>query len=110
MTAKLAYWSPILNENAPEGVILPDVFQGNTLMLDDKKIIIKGDENDPSHTYLWIPSIKTVTGGVIAFDRMADTKSDEARKTWLKTLEGIKGLHPSRIIPGHFLNQSSQDS
>ncbi|MES2017897.1 MAG: MBL fold metallo-hydrolase [Pseudomonadota bacterium] len=103
--AKLAYWGPILKDNAPQRIVYPQVLKGKTLTLEGHTLAVSGP--NPARSYLWIPSIKAVVGGVVVFNDlhvwMADTQSAEARKDWLATLDGIAALHPSTVVPGHFM-------
>jgi glyoxylase-like metal-dependent hydrolase (beta-lactamase superfamily II) len=108
MAPKKAYWGPILKENAPQKLVVPDVLKGDTLMVDGEKVNIVGlNGHDPKHTFVWIPSIKTMLGGVVVFSNMhvflADTKTPESRQKWYKTLDVIEQLHPTTVIPGHML-------
>jgi len=65
MDGKLAYWGPILKDNAPKTPVLPDVLHADHLTLEGRTIEIKElNGPDAARTYLWIPSIKTVAGGV----------------------------------------------
>jgi glyoxylase-like metal-dependent hydrolase (beta-lactamase superfamily II) len=108
MAPKKAYWGPILKENAPQKLVVPDVLKGDTLMVDGEKVNIVGlNGHDPKHTFVWIPSIKTMLGGVVVFSNMhvflADTQTPESRQNWYKTLDVIEQLHPTTVIPGHML-------
>nr|AEH59055.1 putative beta-lactamase type II [Lysobacter sp. ATCC 53042] len=108
MQGKLAYWGPILKDNAPRQLILPEALQGDTLTLEGRTLKIQGLRGpDPARTYLWIPSLKTVAGGVVVSSGghvfMADTQTPASRQGWLKTLRGIQALKPARVIPGHYL-------
>ncbi len=108
---KLDYWGPILKENAPKRLALPQAIKGDTLMVDGQTVQIVGlDSHDPTHTVLWIPSIKTVTGGVVLSENlhvwMADNQTPESRRSWLKTLDNIVALQPEKIIPGHVIGDS----
>ena len=102
--AKLAYWGPILKQNAPQRIVYPDVLKGDTLTLEGRALTVSG--TTPERSYVWIPSIKAVVGGVVLFNDlhvwMADTQSAEARKAWLATLDGIAALQPATVVPGHF--------
>ena len=111
---KLGYWGPILGENAPQETIMPDILSGDTLTLDGESIKIIGlDGIDPKHTFVWIPSLKTVAGGVILYENvhvwMADNQTASSRDKWLTTLDGLASLNPKQIIPGHYIGKSTQD-
>ncbi len=108
MEPKKAYWGPILKENAPQTLVVPEVLQGDTLMIDGEKVQIVGiDGHDPKHTFVWIPSSKTMLGGVVVFNNMhvflADTQTPESRQKWYKTLDTIEKLQPETVIAGHML-------
>ena len=111
---KVEYWGPILGENAPHESIVPEVIEGDTLSVDGETIKIVGlDGHDLKHTFVWIPSIKTVAGGVVVFEGvhvwMADSQTLESRDKWRKTLDSILALSPERIIPGHVIGKSKQN-
>ncbi|MYM36292.1 MBL fold metallo-hydrolase [Duganella sp. FT94W] len=100
--AKVAYWGPILKENAPHEVIVPQPLQGDCITLEGKALDIKAAPRG----YVWIPSIKAVVGGVTVFNQLhvwtADTQTPASRKQWLATLDGIAALKPATVVPGHF--------
>lgn len=108
---KLAYWGPILKENAPQSVVVPQPLQGNSFMVDGQKIEVKGPT--PDRTYVWIPALKAVVGGVpVAGNNIhlwvADTQTPQSRADWQQTLESIKALKPKVVVPGHFLPGAPQ--
>ena len=103
--AKLAYWGPILKEGAPSKVVVPTVLNDTTLTLEGKRIEVK--EINTHDAYLWVPSEKTVFGGVSVYSGvhvwMADTQSKQERAQWSQSLERMKALKPKTVIPGHYL-------
>ena len=110
---KLAYWGPILGENAPAKTVMPEVIEGDTMTVDGELVKIIGlDGHDPVHTYLWIPSVKTVLGGVILEESehvwIADSQTPESRQNWQKTLDSMVALSPARVIPTHFVGKSTE--
>ena len=112
---KVSYWGPILGENAPVRTMVPDMLDGDTLKIDGARLKVMWlDGHDPKHTYVWIPSLKTVAGGVPVYQGvhvwMADSKTAAARQNWRKTLNDILALHPSRIIPGHVIGQTAENA
>ncbi|KUR49092.1 hypothetical protein PST407_02190 [Pseudomonas syringae pv. tomato] len=113
MQGKLAYWSPILKDNAPEKLVLPEVLEGDHLTLEGQPLEIKGLTGPaPERSYVWIPSLKAVVGGVVVSSGIhvwvADTQSPKSRQDWLATLRGIEALKPATVIPGHYLGQIPQ--
>lgn len=108
MQGKLAYWGPILKDNAPQKLVLPQVWKADHLVLEGKRIEIKGLKGpSPERSYLWIPSIKTVAGGVVVANNIhvwvADTQTEQSRQNWQTTLKAIASLKPARVVPGHYL-------
>jgi glyoxylase-like metal-dependent hydrolase (beta-lactamase superfamily II) len=105
--AKVAYWGPILKDNAPQDIVMPQVQQGDTIKLEGQSLKIEGlDGATPDRSYVWIPSIKAVAGGVVLFKGLhvwtADTQTVESRQQWISTLDRIAALKPATVVPGHF--------
>lgn len=112
--AKLKTWKPELGANAPRSIPMPEPLQGDTLMLEGQPLKIVGlDGPTPDRTFVWIPSVKTVAGGIPVFGNehvwMADTQTPESHANWLKTLARIEALNPMVVIPGHFADNSPLD-
>lgn len=115
MEGKLAYWGPILKDNAPSQLVLPKVVTTNHFSIDGEQVLIKElNDANSKHTFLWVPSAKTITGGDEVYDNkhvwMADTQSIESRKAWLTHLEKMEALSPKTVIPGHYLGKARFDS
>nr|ELR5258495.1 MBL fold metallo-hydrolase [Providencia rettgeri] len=111
---KLAYWGNELKGEAPTHVIVPEIIKGNSFTVDGEKLEIKGlDGASPDRTYVWVPSLKAVVGGVIVSDNIhvwvADTQTKASRQNWQQTLESIKALNPTIVVPGHFTGASKLD-
>jgi glyoxylase-like metal-dependent hydrolase (beta-lactamase superfamily II) len=108
--AKLAYWGSVLKDQVPHELITPQAIAADSLTVDGERIEIRGLEGpNPLRSYLWIPSLRTVLGGVTTVSGahiwLADTPSEALRQAWLESLEDIAALHPSAVIPGHFLGK-----
>jgi glyoxylase-like metal-dependent hydrolase (beta-lactamase superfamily II) len=115
LPAKLAFWPPKMGANAPTGVSLPEVLAGNTITLEGEKLEIRGtDDRLPHRSYVWIPSIKAVVGGVNVFAGLhvwtADAASAEDRAAWSKKLGDIAALQPAVVVPGHSAPGEAQDA
>lgn len=111
---KLQVWGPRMGANAPKHVPLPEVLAGNTITLEDQVLEIRGlDDPQPHRSYVWIPSIKTIAGGVNVYAGLhlwtADAQSVQERADWAKKLDAMAALQPARIIPGHSLPGQKQD-
>ena len=105
---KLAHWGPILKDNAPKAVVVPEPLVGDSLTLEGRKIQIVGlDGPTPDRTFAWIPSLKAVAGGIPVWANahvwMADTQTPASRRDWARTLGRIEALNPKTVVPGHYL-------
>jgi hypothetical protein len=111
---KLEVWGERLGKNITSNVILPQVLKGNSIDLEGQKLEIIGLEEFPNKTFLWIPSIKAVVGGINIFGTtfhlwMADAQTAEARKSWISVLAKITALNPEIVIPAHANSNSPFD-
>ncbi|MBD9440816.1 MBL fold metallo-hydrolase [Pseudomonas sp. PDM04] len=107
---KLAYWGPKMAADAPAETIVPGVLKGDSLMLEGQKLQVVGLEGkQPDRTFVWIPSIKAVVGGVVVAQNihvwMADTQTAQSHADWLATLQAIETLKPDTVVPGHYLGE-----
>lgn len=113
MAGKLKYWGPILKADAPANAIVPQVLKGGSLTLEGQRLQVVGlDGPQPDRSFVWIPSIKAVVGGVVVAENihvwMADTQTPQSRHDWLGTLAAIEKLQPNTVIPGHYLGESAR--
>lgn len=111
---KLEVWGERLGKNITSNVILPQVLKGNSIELEGQKLEIIGLEEFPNKTFVWIPSIKTVVGGINVFGTtfnlwMADAQTADARKSWISVLDKISALKPEIVIPAHANSNSPFD-
>lgn len=102
---KLAHWGPIMEGNAPKALLVPQALREPTPKVDGQVLEVRGPE--PARTFVWIPSLKTVVGGIPVSANihvwMADTQTEQSRRDWLGTLDAITALKPKTVIPGHYL-------
>jgi glyoxylase-like metal-dependent hydrolase (beta-lactamase superfamily II) len=115
LAAKLQVWGPRLGVNAPRNVPLPEKLAGRTIALEDQLLEIRGlDDALPHRSYVWIPSIKAIAGGVNVFAGLhawtADTQTPQERAAWVKKLGEMAALQPQTVIPGHALPGEKQDA
>ena len=115
LATKLQVWGPRMGANAPKAVPLPEVLAGQSIMLEGQTLEIRGlDDSLPHRSHVWIPSIKTIAGGVNVFAGLhlwtADTQSVQERADWAKKLAAMAALQPAVVIPGHSLPGQKHDA
>lgn len=113
VAGKVAFWGPKMEADAPAKTLVPSVLEGHSLTLEGQKLDIIGlDGKQPDRTFVWIPSIKAVVGGVVVAENihvwMADTQTAQSHQDWLATLSTLEGLNPKTLIPGHYLGESKR--
>jgi len=106
---KMSVWKPQLKEDAPSEIIVPEA--ANIIPdLEGNKIEIKQNPEDPAHSFVWIPSLKTVAGGIsVSVDShiwMADTQNIQAIDQWIGQIDAMKALKPEQVVPSHFAKLS----
>jgi glyoxylase-like metal-dependent hydrolase (beta-lactamase superfamily II) len=111
---KLDVWGGQLGNKVTSNVILPQILKGNSFDLEGQKLEVYGLEEFPAKTFVWIPSIKAVVGGINVFGTtfnlwMADAQTTEVRKQWISVLEKIKTLDPAIVVPAHASSTSPFD-
>jgi glyoxylase-like metal-dependent hydrolase (beta-lactamase superfamily II) len=103
---KIDKWEKILGSGAASHVVAISKFDANFVEFDGAKLEIfkhiRGDTDE--NTMLWIPGQRILIAGDVVFNNMhvytAETDS-KAREKWLNSLEKIRELKPSVVIPGH---------
>jgi len=103
---KIDKWKKILGSGATSQVVAIEKFDGNFIEFEGTKIEvlknIRGDTDE--NTMLWIPGQGILIAGDVLFNDMhvytAETDS-KARGKWLNSLQKIRELKPSVVIPGH---------
>jgi len=103
---KIDKWKKILGSGATSHVVAIEKFDGNFIEFQNAKIeILKNIQGDTDeNTMLWIPGQRILIAGDVLFNDMhvytaeTDTK---ARGKWLNSLNKIRELKPSIVIPGH---------
>jgi len=103
---KLDKWQQLLGPGATTRVVSIEPFDGNTIPFESLRIeVLKHIQGDTGeNTMLWIPGQKILVGGDVVFSNMhvytAETDS-RARRKWLDSLNSIRDLQPSVVVPGH---------
>jgi glyoxylase-like metal-dependent hydrolase (beta-lactamase superfamily II) len=115
LPTKLQVWGPRLGANAPTDVPVPEVMTGTTITLEGQTLEIRGlDDSLPHRSFVWIPSLKAIVGGVNAFAGLhawtADTQTAQERAEWNRKLGTMAALQPAIVVPGHMLAGQKQDA
>lgn len=103
---KVVFWGPKMGVNAPRAPVIPETLPKEGLMLEGQKLEVLGLDGElPARSFVWIPSIKAVVGGVNVFGGLhawtADTQTKDQRAAWIRALDRIEGLKPATVVPGH---------
>ena len=115
LATKLQVWGPRMGANAPKNPPVPEVMAGNAILLEGQTLEVRGlDDSLPHRSYVWIPSIKAIAGGVNVFSGLhvwtADTQTVQERADWSRKLSAMAALQPSVVVPGHMLPAQKQDA
>jgi glyoxylase-like metal-dependent hydrolase (beta-lactamase superfamily II) len=103
---KIDKWKTTLGPGATSYTVAISRFDGNFIEFEGAKIeVLKNIQGDTDeNTMLWIPGQRILIAGDVLFNDMhvytAETDS-KARGKWLNSLEKIRELNPSVVIPGH---------
>ncbi|WEV60273.1 MBL fold hydrolase [Streptococcaceae bacterium ESL0729] len=100
---KLAVWADTLGKGAPDEIIIPSEVK-DKISLEGLDFEIYGA--DPKKQTLYERKDKLLLGGILVAVGshlwMADTKTIDSQKAWIKDLDGLLSLEPEIVIPGHF--------
>jgi glyoxylase-like metal-dependent hydrolase (beta-lactamase superfamily II) len=112
---KVDKWKKILGPGATSSVVAIEKFDGNFIEFESSKIdLLKDVQGDTDeNTMLWIPGQRILIAGDVLFNNIhvytAQTDS-KARREWLNSINKIRGLKPSVVIPGHSKVGASLDA
>ena len=103
---KIDKWKKILGTGATSHVVAIEKLDASFIKFENSKIeVLKNIQGDTDeNTMLWISGQRILIAGDIVFNNMhvytAETDS-KAREKWLNSLNQIRELKPSVVIPGH---------
>ena len=104
--AKVKQWGPMFGANLATKPVIPEPLAGSSLTLEGHALEVHGpiQGDEAASSYVWIPSIKTVVTGDIAYQGIfpwtAETNA-ASRAAWSKTLDEVAALGASTVIAGH---------
>ncbi|OMH29431.1 MBL fold metallo-hydrolase [Motiliproteus sp. MSK22-1] len=112
---KVAFWGPKMGMEAPLSPVIPAVLPGNSLDLEGHKLEVVGlNGEQPQRSFVWIPALKAIVGGVNVFAGLhlwtADTQSKEEREAWAGVLDRMIALNPDTVVSGHAAVNAPQDA
>jgi glyoxylase-like metal-dependent hydrolase (beta-lactamase superfamily II) len=112
---KVDKWKKILGSGATSRVIAIEKFDGNSIEFENSKIqLLKDVQGDTDeNTVLWIPGQRILIAGDVLFNNMhvytAESDS-KARGKWLTSINRVRELKPSVVVPGHSKIGASLDA
>jgi glyoxylase-like metal-dependent hydrolase (beta-lactamase superfamily II) len=104
--AKIDKWKATLGSGATSQVVAIEKFDGDFIKFESSEIeVLKNIQGDTDeNTMLWIPEQRILIAGDVVVSNMhlytAETDSN-ARAKWLNSINKIRELKPSVVIPGH---------
>ncbi len=109
---KLKVWGPKLGANGPTNIVYPEVIQSDSFTVDGHTLKIVGIDSHPERTYVWIPEIKAILGGIPVFSNlhlwMADSVSKEKRQQWFEILNEMLKFNPEMVVAGHGISSTHE--
>jgi len=112
---KIDKWKKILGAGATSHVVAIEKLDDSFIKFESSQIqVLKNIQGDTDeNTMLWIPGQRILIAGDVLFNDMhvytAETDS-KARAKWLNSLQKIRELRPSVVIPGHSKVGASLDA
>ena len=103
---KIDKWKQLLGSAATSQVVAIEKFDGDSIKFEGSEIeVLKNIQGDTDqNTMLWIPGQRILITGDVVFNDMhvytAETDT-QARRRWLNSLNKIRELKPSVVVPGH---------
>lgn len=102
---KEGVWKAQMKDDAPSETIVPEAVKELPL-LEGEKVEIRQRDDDLAHSFLWVPTEKTILGGVNLTEGrhpwLADTHDVAAIDKWITQLEDEIALKPETVIAAHY--------
>jgi len=103
--------------DAPDAVPTPEVLPRTHLLVDGQSVEIipdlQGDVLDRTNSFVWVPAIRTVIAGGIAFNDVhvyLGDSTEESRQRWQDSIKRIQSLRPLVVITGHKKSADLKDT
>ncbi len=101
---KMAYWKPLYGNNLASKYVTPKAFKEKALKLDGKDIqlIDLGPGESEAATVVYIPELKAIITGDLAYEGVHLWLAENRPDQWLKNLADVQqGRDIERVIAGH---------
>jgi len=111
---KVKQWKPAYGDNLTSNPVIPEPLTSNTLTLEGETLELIGgvQGDDKNNSYVWIPSLKAVVCGDIAFNGIYPWTLETTpalRKDWIAVLDKIASLKPAIVVAGHKKTEMKDD-
>lgn len=96
-------WKPVFKEQIPDKFITPEPAHTTSLFVEGQEIqLISADGAESAHAVvLWIPSIRALITGDLAYNNVHPWLRENRPDGWLAVLDHLEKLNPATIHPGH---------
>lgn len=106
---KFRVYEDTLKSDRPIKLVMPEPLHSDKIQIEGKDILIESQlVSDPGHSYLYIPSLKTILGGASVSQGshlwLSDVQSKDEIEKWIWQLDSMSSLKPELVIPSHFIN------
>jgi len=100
-----------------DSLVTPQLLPSTHLTVDGEELTVipdlTGDVVIPTNSALWIPSLRTVLAGDIAFNGVhpwLGSSTEASRGAWRASIAKLAELHPAVVVAGHKKDIASPDS
>ena len=101
----------------PDSLVTPQVLPSTHLTVDGEELQVipdlTGDVMTATNSVLWIPSLRTVLAGDVAFNGVhpwLGSSSEASRASWRASIARVAELHPAVVVAGHKKDVTAADS
>lgn len=103
--AKWIHWQPMMGDDIPLTPVIPDVLEGDKLLLEGKEIrVIDLPANEVENSVVfYVPSAQALIAGDLIFSKMHAYFADLNNPSgWIEALQLMKTIGPIKTVyPGH---------
>jgi glyoxylase-like metal-dependent hydrolase (beta-lactamase superfamily II) len=96
-------WKPVFKDQIPDSFITPEPTDERSLFIEGHAIqVISADAAESAHAVaLWIPGIRAVITGDLAYNKVHLWLRENRPDGWLAVLDRLEKLNPATVHPGH---------